>query len=271
MDEQQKYLPEIDQIGLLTSTILLAFVLARLIPSPEFEVEMQLPGFFFSISLNLSTIMSVLTAGLAASGMDWLLREHPALEGRNTVQWWMLPTLTTFVVSVSLAILPSGSAWLIGFVVGGTLLFFVFLAEYIVVDADAPYYALSLVGLTAISYTLFFLFAAALRFGGVRLFLLVPALFLAAVLASLRILHLRLSKGWEYGWAIGIGLVCVQIAAGLHYWPLTPVQFGLMLTGPLYGLINLAISLGESVPARRAALEPAVATAVCWGLAIFVR
>jgi hypothetical protein len=63
----------------------------------------------------------------------------------------------------------------------------------------------------------------------------------------------------------------VQIASGLHYWPLSPVQFGLMLTGPLYALTNLAINLGEELPIRRAAIEPAVVTALCWGLAIFLR
>ena len=52
--------------------------------------------------------MSVLTAGLTATGMDWLLRGHPSLEGRPTYQWWLLPTLTTFVIGVPLSILSIG-------------------------------------------------------------------------------------------------------------------------------------------------------------------
>jgi hypothetical protein len=126
-------------------------------------------------------------------------------------------------------------------------------------------------GLTAISYTLFFILAVALRYSGARLYIIIPALFLAAALASLRILHLRLSGIWEYAWSIGIAFACIQIAAGLHYWPLSPVQFGLMLIGPLYALTNLAINLGEGLPAQRAALEPAIVSALTWGLAIFVR
>jgi hypothetical protein len=86
-------------------------------------------------------------------------------------------------------------------------------------------------GLTAISYTLFFLLAVALRYSSVRLYILLPALFLAAFLASLRILNLRLSDRWEYAWSAGIAFVCIQIASGLHYWPLSPIQFGLMLIG----------------------------------------
>jgi len=41
--------------------------------------------------------------------------------------------------------------------------------------------------------------------------------------------------------------------------------------GPLYGLTNLAINLGEDLPTQRAALEPAIAAALCWGLAIIIR
>lgn len=268
---EQKYLPDSDRVGVLTSTVLLAFALTRLIRSPEFNVEVQLPGFFLLIPLNLATAMTVLTAGLTATGMDWLLRGHPALNGRPTFQWWILPTLTTFVIGVPLSILPDGAAWWTGFAVGGIFIFFVFLAEYIVVDADSPYYAAAMAGLISISYTLFFILAVALRYSGARLFLLIPGLFLAASLASLRILHLRFSGQWEYAWSLGIAFVCIQIAAGLHYWPLSPIQFGLMLVGPLYGLTNLAANLGEDQPARRAALEPAVAAILCWGLAIFIR
>jgi hypothetical protein len=254
----------------LTSTILLAFALTRLIQAPEFNLEVQLPGFFLLIPLNLSTAMSILTAGLTATGMDWLLHSHPSLGGRSTYQWWLLPTLTAFVIGVPLSILPDGIAWWIAFAVAGTFLFLVFVAEYIVVDSGAPYYAVAMAGLTAISYTLFFILAVALRYSGARLYVLAPALFLAAALASLRILHLRLSGRWEYAWAIGIAFVCVQIASGLHYWPLSPTQFGLMLIGSLYGLTNFAVNLGEDQPARRAVLEPLIVIALCWSLAIFI-
>jgi len=271
MLDQNKYLPDSNRIGLLTSTTLLALALTRIIPSPAFNFELQLPGFFLVFPLNINTVMGLLTACLTATGMDWLLRGHPSLKGKPTFQWWFLPTLTAFVISVPLSILPDGTAWRIGFIVSGLLLYFVFLAEYIAVDADAPHYTTSMVGLTAISYTLFFVLAVALRTSEVRLFLIVPGLFLAASLTALRILHLRLSGNWEYAWAIGIGLVCIQLATGFYYWPLASIQFGLLLIGPLYGLVSLASNLGENIPAQRAVLEPAIVTALCWGLATFIR
>ena len=271
MLEQNKYLPGSNRVGLLTSTTLLALVLTRITPSPAFNFELQLPGFFLTFPLNINTAMGLLTACLTATGMDWLLRGHPSLKGRTTFQWWFLPTISTFVISIILSLLPNGATWWIGFIVSGAFLYFIFLAEYIAVDADAPYYTTSMIGLTAISHTLFFILAVALRTSDTRLFLIIPGLFLAALLASLRILHLRLSSNWEYAWAIGIGLVCIQLATGFYYWPLAPIQFGLLLIGPLYGLVNFAINLGENIPPQRAALEPAIVTAICWGMAIFIR
>jgi hypothetical protein len=271
MKENDRFMPDANRIGLLTATVLLALALARLIPSSGFNIEVQFPGFLLAVPFNITTLMGILTAVLTAAGMDWLLRSHPSIKGRVTFLWWLLPTFTTFVISVLLTNLPASQFWWVGFALGGLLIFFVILAEYIVVDADAPYYALSVAGLTAISYTLFFILSIALNASGIRLFILLPALFIAASFTSLRILYLRMSGKWEYAWSLGIGLVCVQLAAGFHYWPLTSIQLGLLLIGPLYGLINLAINLGENIPAQRATLEPSIITALCWGLAIFLR
>jgi hypothetical protein len=271
MMNRENYLPDSNRIGVLASTVLLALVLTRLLQVPGLSFELQLPGFFIRLPLNLATIMSLLTAGLTATGMDWLLRSHPALKGKTTIQWWLLPTLTTVVISVLLSLLPDGIAWWIGFALSSLFLILVFLAEYIAVDQNAPYYPIAIAGLIAISYTLFFILAVALRYGNMRLFLILPTLFLASGLASLRIQNLRLGGRWEYAWSLGIAFVCSQIAAGLHYWPLSPIQFGLMLIGPLYGVINFAIQLGEDLPARGAALLPAIATSLCWGIAIVIR
>lgn len=271
MKEQDRFMPDPNRIGLLTSAVLLALVIRSSIPTQGSSLEVRFPGLPFAVTLNISTLMNLLTAGLAATGMDWLLRGHPKMNGRITFQWWFLPTLTTFVISIALSIPSAGPAWWIGFIISGVFLFFVFLAEYIVVDPDAPYYTLSVAGLTAISYTLFFILSVALNASGVRLFILIPPLFIASTITSARILYLWRSGKWEFAWSLGIGFVIVQFASGLHYWPLTPVQFGLLMIGPLYALINLAINLGEKKSMRRATLEPFIAVALCWGLAVFIR
>jgi hypothetical protein len=268
---ETRYLPDANRVGVLTATVLLAYALSRLIQTPQFTVELQLPGFYFSYPVSLNTVMVVLAAGLTATGMDWLLRSHPSLGGKPTVEHWILPTLAAFIIGIPLTILPPGTNWWIGFGIGSLLLVLVFLAEYIVVEPSAPSYAIATAGLTALSFAVYLILTTAIRYGGARLFLLAPALFIAAGLVSLRTLHLRVGQKWEFNWALGIALVCTQIGAGLHYWPLSPIQFGLALLAPLYALSTLTSSLLEGIPLRRAMIEPLIALGLASGIAIFFR
>jgi hypothetical protein len=269
MPENRTPLPLADRVGILTASVLLAFAMTRLVQTPRLNLTLSLPGFYFAFPLTLNTFMTLAAAALTAAGMAWMIYHHPAFRKRSAREHILLPTLTTFVVGAPLGLLEGG-AWWIGFAFGGILLVSVFLAEYTAVSPSAPAYAFARAGLTALAYAMFLILAAALRFAGARMFLLVPALFLAAGLISLRILHLDGKDRWDFPWAFGIGLVCAQIGAGLHYWSLSPVQFGLALTGPLYALTMLSVSLAENVPLRRAAPTPIFVLGLAWAAAVFL-
>lgn len=271
MQEQQRRLPDANRVGVFAAVVLLTYALDHLVKAPGVTLTLQLPGFYFAYPLTLSTAMTLMTSGLTATGMDWLLHSHPALQDQRTVEHWLLPTLTAFILGILLNILPAGTSWWTGFALSASILISVFAAEYITVDPGAPNYPLASAGLTALSYAIFFLLAIALHTAGARLFLIIPAIFLASSLVSLRTLHLRSSGRKELPWAIGIGIVCAQIAGGLHYWPLSSVQFGLILLGPLYALTALAYRLSEDIPVRRALAEPGIILALAWGAAIFIR
>jgi hypothetical protein len=271
MQENRSYLPSANRIGMLIASVLLAFALTRLIQSPRFTLTITLPGFYFAYPLTLGTAITALAAALTATGMDWLMRDHPAIGQKPNFEHLMLPTLTTFVIGAPLALLSNGTAWWIGFGFSAVLLTSVFLAEYITIDQSAPSYGVVRAGLTALAYALFLILATSLRFSGARMFLLIPVIFIVAALISLRILHLDGKDRWDFPWAIGIAFVCAQISAGLHYWPVTPIQFGLALTGPLYALTMLCANLTENMPLRRASLGPAVIVGLAWVSVIFLR
>ena len=269
MQQEGRYLPDGNRVGVLTAAVLLAYALTRLINTPGLTLTLQLPGFYFAYPLTLSTAMTVMATGLTATGMSWLLHSHPSLQG-NTFEHWLLPTLTAFIIGVSLNVLPFGTLWWIGLFISAGILVSIFIAEYASVDTGAPAYALASAGLIALSYALFLMLIIALRVAGTRLFLIAPAVFTSAGLVTLRTLHLRLSGHWEFSWAIGIALACTQIAAGVHYWPISPLQLGLILLGPLYALITLASNLSEDVPVQRAAFEPGLFLAAAWIAAIII-
>jgi hypothetical protein len=147
----------------------------------------------------------------------------------------------------------------------------VLVAEYIAVDPNDVRQPIAGAGLTAVSFALFLALAVSLRFSGLRLFLVLPALAIAVGLASLRTLHLRLHGQWAFTQMAIIVLFVGQLAAALYYWPLSPVSFGLALLGPAYGLTSLLASLAEGEPLPQAVVEPLVVLLLVWGAALWIR
>ena len=180
MQEDEGLTPDGDRLGMVTAAVLLAFALTRVLPAPELTLTLQLPGFYFAVPLTIGAAITLLAAGLTASGMNWILRGHPSLSGHSTRQHWLLPTLTTLVTGITLTVIPTLSAWWIGFGVTAGIMLLVFMAEYIVVEPAAPYYPAARAGLTALSFALFLILTAALRLAGTRMVVLVPAIFLAS-------------------------------------------------------------------------------------------
>ena len=267
---EHRNFPDPSRVSILTAMILLTFALARLISTPTYPVNFSFAGLDLAFHVDLNLALTLLAAGLTAAGVDWLLRSHPSIQPGETVEHWLVPMLTSLVIGVALYTLPAGWLWWVGFALGGLLLVVVFLAEYIVVDPADMFYPAATVALTALAFTLYLILAVALRAMGARALYLVLALFLAGGLASLRTLHLRLNERWEFAWAAGIALVGTQLAAGLYFWPLSPIRFGLGLLGPVYALTLLAVSLVEGDPFRRAVIEPVVMLSVLWGLAAWL-
>ncbi len=256
---------------MLAAVILLAYALARFVELPSREVGVQLPGFYLAFEVNAQTFVTLLVAGLTATGADWLLRDHPAFTGKNTLEHWLLPALTAWVIGLPLANMAFGPAYWVGFALGATVLMLVMVAEYIVIDPEDVRQPAAAAGLTAVSFALFLALAVSLRIAGPRLFLTIPALGLAVFLVSLRTLHLRLHGRWAFIQAGVIALLISQLATALYYWPLTPVTFGLLLLGPAYGLTSLIASLEEGEPLRQALVEPGIILIVVWGAALWLR
>lgn len=245
-------------MSILSAAIFLAYAIARFVEIPERELAAQLPGFYLEVQFNIQTAVAVLVAGLAASGAYWYLETHPAFSPGAMLQHLILPALTASVVAVSLNQIPAGVRWWTAYVVGSCLVILVVVAEYIILDRSDPRHPLATAALTAISFALFLILAISLRGAGVRLFWLLPSLAGAAALVSLRTFHLRMGGRWQIPQAVVVALVVGQLAAALHYWPVSAITFGLTLVGTGYGLTGLINNLdgGDGLP--RAALEPAL-------------
>jgi hypothetical protein len=281
MQEEHQHLPNMDRLSVLAASILLAYALLPFITIPERTLTLEILGAVFLFKVNFSTVIAIISGGLAAAGISWLLRDHPYLEraagqrsgwfSRGLFQHWLLPALTAWVIGVPLNSLAVGFQWWAVFGLGGLLLVLVLVAEYIAVDPYDTRHGPAAVGLTAVAYALFLILTIALVAAGTRLYILLPALTGAIFLVTLRNLYLRLGGRWCVSWAAGIAIVIGQVATALHYWPLSPLSFGLVILGLAYALASMAGSIEEGRPGRAVWVEPVIMLVVLWGLAALLR
>ena len=266
-----RHLPSTDRISILAATILIAYTLSGLIQLPVRKIAIQVPGIILlDAEISIHTIVALLVAGVTAAGTNLLIREHPNRKDQNLIQHWLFPALTAWVIGVPLSQQDPGNLWWLGIGLGGGVLVLVLIAEYIVVDPDDIRYVPATIGLSAVSFALFLILVITLRTMEFRLFLMLPAITISIGLVSLRTLNLQLRGNWAIVPTAVIMLITSQIAAALHYLPIKPITFGLILLGPAYALTSFVGGLVEKKEWRKIISEPIVIIIVVWIAALWV-
>ena len=269
--KQIRNLPNRDRISVLIATILLAFTLAKFTNIPEQTINFQAVGIFIPLVINLNTVVALLVTGMTAAGTDWLLRDHPNLGKRSTLPHWVLPAFSAWVIHVALSSLTVSPTWWLALSLGGFLLLLVIVGEYVLLDTEDIRHPIAELGLNALAYSLFLVMAVSLRSVDVRLFILLPALTIAVGMVSLRILNIGLGEPWPIAQALVSLVVVSQFAAVLHYLPITPIGFGLLLLGLVYGINTFIINLKDEENIRKAAIEPLSVLLAIWLMALVMR
>jgi hypothetical protein len=270
----RRFEPKIDtgRFSIILATILLAYSLTPFISIPNRELNFQLPGFLFLLRVDYTGLVSILSAGLGATGMSWLLQTRQKEVSRSSeFQHYLLPALTAWAIGVPLGALEINLQWWVVFIFGGLLLAAVLYSEYIVVDFEDYRSPFAIIGLSAVGYAIYLTLCVALRGAGLRLYLFVPVLFLTAGMVSWRVLNLRIPGEKHIHWSIASAILTTQMAIGLHYLPVTPIQFGLILTGLCYGVISMAISAENKTQRVRFWIEPLIILLSFLILAVLIR
>jgi hypothetical protein len=262
--------PDTNHLSVVIATILFAYALTPFVNLPERTLNFQIPGFFFVFRINFATIVSILAAGLAMAGSIWLVEGHPDHPRKNNFVHGLLPGLTAWMIGIPLSTLTVDLQWWVVFAFGGVLLTLVFEAEYIVVDITDARIGPATVGLTAISFALYLILAVSGKASSFRLYLFLPGLVMALGLVTWRTLYLRLGGKQSLHWAVAISLLVGQMAIGIHYWPLTPLRYGLALLAAAAALTSLAGGFEEKQPWRMIWIEPAVLMVLFLGFAFLV-
>lgn len=274
MEDRSHQMPDLNHLSLLVSTILLAYTLTHFVAIPTQEFNLSILGILFPLRINFVSLVAWLVAGLTASGTAWLLHHHPNSDKKvlATAIHWLLPSLTALVQMRVINMLAIGSLWWIAALGSGFLLLLVLTAEYIVLDSSNHFYNLAEMGITGLSIALFLILAISLHTTETRLFYRVPLLSLAGLLVYLRINNLRQPGNWALIQGSISFLIIGEIAAGLHYWPMGSIGYGLALTGSLYSLVEISDALPnvDQDLNLQGLFWPILILILSWGLAFFL-
>lgn len=249
---KNSHLPNAVQVSILLAVALLGSILIHYIDDAPKEIDIQLPNFFLTFSISIQMIVSLLVAAMLASGMYWLIQDHPQLDrGRSWHHIW-LPALTTWATSTLINFIPvRGAIWWIVFALGGLILLAVLIAEYISIDASDANYQNASVVLTILAFCIFSAIVLTWHNTSYRLFILFPATFLAGGILAMRIFALRIPDSPVLLLSASLGIVAAHISTSLHYLPLTSIQYCLILVGSLYAWITLIIDVQKQLQKSR--------------------
>lgn len=248
--------PNRDRVGALTSLILIAYALIRIVTLPTWETELAVLGLIVPVNIDVRVIMLSLAAALAATGALWVLQPHPLARIRTPEPAvGLLPGLAALGMGAALNQLPVSSAWLIGLVFAGGLLVGVLYAEFVVFDEQDSRALGAIAGLRSLGIVLIVGVAFATLAGGLRAVFSVPAIFAASTIVCWRSLKLEAAKSAVWPYSVACGLIASQIAWGLHYWPSRPMQVALIVGLTTYVAIGLLVTLLRKTFRPRVAYE----------------
>ncbi|MEX2144476.1 MAG: hypothetical protein WD740_07770 [Anaerolineales bacterium] len=262
--------PDRERLSAVMAVILLAFVVSRFVQLPGQTIGLEIAGIYLPLQLDINTPVALLVAGLTATGTDWILQTEANAGSRSRYRHWLLPAMTAWVLSLPLASMPLNIEWWLALMLCAFFLLAVMLAEFASSTSDNRYYSLATQALTILTLGLFLILAITMRAVALRLYLVLPALGLGVLLAASRLQLLRLGQKWQPLQIVGITFICLQVAAALHYLPLSALGYGLALLGVLYAFNHYLGALNSEEPAAQAVRQSLVSLAVFWALALLL-
>lgn len=269
--KRPRFFPRTDQLSVITATIGLGYVLSRFMFLPDRTVETMLFGSPISVHVDGQAILIILLAALITNGTDVLIRSHPSfrLEPLNLhpLSHWIMPALTTLTAGVILNSIPEQSLWLLGMIVGVSILVIVLVIEYSVIEPEMSLISRLQIGYTLLSYLVAlvgFVWVAQL---GVRSAISGTSILLIGGLISFRLLLLHGSDSAEAGWnSLVVGLILAELMWALGYWALPPMLVGSWLLIVLHLSVGIICMGRKRVTFGRAVREHAIVAFVAFAI-----
>jgi len=262
MEDKHISLPY-DRLSIVLAFITLAMGFIYFFPAAGNVPTGNFFGFILNLQFDVYTLLIAFLTLLALAGTIWVLQAYPITQGEKLAFWQLLPqcilpVMSVFVFSFALRGMERNNVWWVVYAMGSVLFGIILAAEFYAQEINTVHHPLTTIGLIGLSHALFLILAVVAKTIPLRIYVIFPLVFLASGFTALRTIYLRLRGGWRLDYAIAIALISGQIAIGLHYFFLNPVQYGLLLTGALYALISLACGFIQRLTRSDLIIEPAL-------------
>lgn len=240
-----------DRLSVVTGALLLALAMARLLDVPGRPFQVTAFGSPLGFNLSETTILMLIIGGMAATGMESLLRVHPLVtqgEIRHTVVFWMVPALLSVALAAWLSRITDAGLWTLGLLAAALLLPLAMVAEYAAVSPELRRDTLLQWAYSVLIHLVALVLFAVLYGARLRGLLGAPLLFVGVTLLASRLFWAQIGRTRDavlYG-AVA-SLPVSQMLLVMNYWPLSTLQGGLVLLVCFYlmtGLLQQILSNG---------------------------
>lgn len=244
VDEQTKEM--VREAGSLTVVVMLIFVMSTFTSGKSFAIPLNLLHFSLTINFRLIDLITPVTAVVSALGVYSMVSRRSDDPFYEKFVHMIIPFATTLALGIILRNVTIGVGWIAVLYLGGILLVLVFSAECILWDRADIKIPFSVLLISASAYAVFLIAIIGIRINISRLVLELPPVFFLAFILALRILMLEPAVKQEGVKALTIALLTTEFDAAMHYIPLNPLSFGVIILTFFYLLTNVMISLPQN-------------------------
>jgi len=265
----------INRISTLLALIAIAPALLLLIDLPTRRFALEILGSPLSLDFGVDTLLITLVPVLTIAGVDWVLREHPAVrrgEVGYLFPFWIAPGLGTLALCLLLTRASTWPLWIGALLVGMVVIGILINAEYGALSSDLAGYANSRLVVSGLTYVIAYVLYAVIYNQRERTAISATQSALVTFLIAVELLapH-RIGLGKAAANAAVLAFLLAQVTWALNYWNISTWSAGVLMLTWLYVGVGISQEFHEGQPARGALLEygvvAAVALVVVWLLA----
>ena len=244
----QKTVPVMNRFSVVSALLSLLLTILFFLPTDTASIPITVGKTFFNLSMI--QFIPFFIAGIAFIGSFWILSAHPSVTQKNknlkqVLPNTILPAITVLVFALILVQAEKGITWWVVLMIGLIAFMAVFYSEYQVLKPEVSSNTIFTILLIALAHGLFMALSIALRASLARIFLIIPAILIAAGFVAHRTLFLRSEGQLQPSWVVLVIAIVMQFGIALFYLFITPNQFGLFLTAILFIANAMTTRIGQ--------------------------